>query len=777
MWANFAKFVIKYRLPFLILLFTLTGFMAYQSRKVELSYNFAKLVPADDPAMIYFQNFLKTFGEDGNLIVIGFKDSTVYQLEKFKKLDQLCKEIAGIDGVDEILSLCNLKYIHKNEDERKFEYRLLFPNLPKSQFQLDSTLQFARTLKLYEGQIWNTQNGAMMVAIAINPDYFKNVKREALLNSIIRKVEKFTEATQIEVHYSGVPYIRTVTAQNIKQELSIFLVLSLSITVIVLFLFFRSFQPVIFPLIMIGMIIFWTLGTLGILGFKMTILTGLLPPILVVIGIPNSVYLLTKFHQECIKSGDKIKAMVRVISKLGVVTLITNTTTAIGFVALTTAQISILQEFGLVAAINIIATFLISIIYLPAVFSYLPLPSEKQLAHLDLGFIKQILANIVQIVSLHRTKVYAIAVSLAIVSVLGLWRIKAVSYMVDDLPDASKVIQDLRFLEENFKGVMPLEIVVDTGKPKSTRRIEVLSKLDSFQRYLQDIPSVSPALSVVTFLKAAKQSYFDQNPSDFQLPTRNELAFIQRYIPKQGEIDNLTKAFVDTSGQYIRISLKVADLGSVKMDSLIDNHIAPQASQIFDEAGMKAHVTGTTLMFVKGNDYLITNLKQSLLLAIVVIGGIIAVLFKNIRIMLISISTNMLPLLITAGLMGYLGVPLKPSTALIFSITFGIAVDDSIHYLARYRQALAIHQTNVFEAVETAIKETGVSMIYTSLVLFAGFIIFTVSEFGGTVALGALTSTTLLIAMLTSLILLPSLLITFDNGKQQIEQNDWSEEV
>jgi hypothetical protein len=777
MWANFARFVIQYRLPFLILLFLLTAFMAYQSRKVELSYNFSKLVPANDPSMVFFQNFLAAFGEDGNIMVIGLRDSSVYQLEKFNKLFHLSNKIKNLEGVDEVISLPNLKYIHKNEDEKKFEYRKLFDKEPDSQVALDSILTFAKNLKLYEGQIWNVQNGAMMLVITINVDYFKNYKREKLLDNLINESEKFERETAIKVHYSGVPYIRIITAKNIRQELSIFLALSLSITVVVLFLFFRSFQPVIFPLLMIGMVIFWTIGTLGLLEFKMTVLTGLLPPILVVIGIPNSVYLLTKFHQECIKSGNKIEAMVRVISKLGIVTLMTNTTTAIGFLTLTTAEISILQEFGLVAAINIVATFIISLIYLPAVFSYLPMPSDKHVAHLDLPFTKYALDIITNLVTHHRNKVYLVAICLAIISAIGMWRIKAVSYMVDDLPDTSSIIQDLKFLENNFKGVMPLEIVIDTGKPKSTRRIEILSKIDSFQRYLQTMSVISPPISVVTFLKAAKQSYFNDNPLDYQLPTRNELTFIQRYMPRQGEIDGMTKAFIDSTGRYIRISLKVADLGSIKMDSLIQNHIAPQANAIFKDSTMKANITGTTLMFVKGNEYLIGNMKQSLVLAIVLIGTIIAVLFRNVRIMLISIFTNMLPLLITAGLMGYLGIPLKPSTALIFSITFGIAVDDSIHYLARYRQELLIHNNNVFKAVKLAIKETGISMIYTSLVLFAGFIIFTVSEFGGTVALGALTSTTLLIAMFTSLILLPSLLIAFDNGKQNVMENDWTKDV
>jgi predicted RND superfamily exporter protein len=777
MWAKFAKFVIRYRLPFLILLFSLTVFMAYQGRKVELLYDFVKLVPTDDPEMVYFQQFLKTFGEDGNIMVVGLKDSTIYNLDKFAKLYQLNKEIGDLEGINEVISIPNLKYIYKNEDLKKFEYKSLFPQLPPDQPTLDSLIIFAKSIKLYDGQIWNPQTGAMMLAIAIDKKYFASYRREDLIANIIKKSEQFSQKTQVAVHFSGVPYIRTIIAKSIREELSIFLALSLGVTIIVLFLFFRSWQPVVFPVILIGMVVIWTTGLLGLFGYKMTVLTGLLPPILVVIGIPNSVYILTKFHQECIRKGDKIKALISVISKLGVVTLITNATTAIGFVTLTTAQISILQEFGLVAAINIMATFIISLIYLPAVFSYLPMPSTKNVEHLNFSFMKKILEGIALLVTGHRKKIYLTVSVLAVISVFGMWKIKAVSYMVDDLPNTSKIIQDLRFLETNFKGVMPLEIIVDTGKPKSLRRPEILAKIDSFQNYLQTIPYITPPISVVTLLKAANQSYFNGNPADFQLPSRRELPFVQRYIPKEGTITTMTNALIDTSGQNVRISLKVADLGSARMDSLVDKHIEPQAKAIFEAEAMKVSITGTTLIFMKGNEYLISNLKQSLMLAIFLIGCIIAFLFRNIRIMFISVITNILPLLVTAGLMGYFGVPLKPSTALVFSITFGIAVDDSIHYLARYRQELWAHNFNVLEAVKLAIKETGTSMIYTSFVLFAGFVIFIASDFGGTIALGALTSTTLLIAMLTSLIVLPSLLITFDDGKHKRIRGDWSEDV
>jgi predicted RND superfamily exporter protein len=351
-------------------------------------------------------------------------------------------------------------------------------------------------------------------------------------------------------------------------------------------------------------------------------------------------------------------------------------------------------------------------------------------------------------------------------------RIEAVSYIVDDLPDESSIVQDMAFFEQNFKGVMPLEIIIDTGKEQGVRKPENLQKVNELEIFLKELPHVSPPVSIVSFLKAANQAYFNGNPASYQLPGKREAAFVQRYIKGKGDVSDLGNSFLDSTGQLMRISLKVADLGSVRMDSLISHQISPKIDELFDGTDLSARITGSTLLFIKGNSYLIDNMKNSLMLAIVIIGCIIGVLFKNIRIMLITIASNLLPLILTAGMMGYFGIPLKPSTALIFSIAFGIAVDDSIHFLAKYRQELKSRNYDILESIRLSIQETGLSMIYTSIVLFGGFIIFVGSDFGGTVALGLLTSATLLVAMTTNLVLLPSLLISFARGREDAATDD-----
>lgn len=765
MWTRLAHIILKYRLSLIISIGLLTILMGIIGRKAELSYDFHSVVPADDPDYVYFQEFRQLFGEDSNILAIGLKDSVVYTLENFRQLNSLSDTIARMEGIITVLSLPRLQYLAKDTATRKLVPKALFGKFPQTQQQLDSLLNVANSLQFYKGQVINQQNGATILLVAIEKNMLNSQKRLSLVQSIQDMGAEFTENTSIRLHYAGVPYVRSIMSTKVKAELSMFLVLSVVATGIILFVFFRSIYAVIFPLIVIGVVVIWVLGTLVLFGFKVTLLTGLLPPIIVVIGIPNCIYLLTKYHQEIREHGNKIKALSRIVRKIGIVTLMTNATTAVGFIVLGFANVAILREFGIVAGINIFNTFLISLILIPAVFSYLPLPTARETRHLDAKGLSNVLKFYNHIVHHHRTAIYAITCLVVIVSLVGVFKIQALAYMVDDLPESSDVKKDLAFFENNFKGVMPLEIVIDTGRKKGILRLETLRKIEQLEDTLSKITALSKPVSVISFVKASLQAFYNGNPEFYRLPSNQEKNFLIRYLGSQQDQSGLLKSFVDSTGQKIRISVKVADMGSIKMKELVKNEINPAIASVLTGTGLKAEVTGTTLLFIKGNQYLINNLQSSLVLAFVLIALIMALLFRSLRMIIISLIPNIIPLLITGGLMGYFGIPLKPSTALIFSIAFGISVDDTIHYLARYRQELFINRFNVSKSVSISLLETGASMMYTSIILFFGFIIFAFSDFGGTVALGLLTSTTLMCAMFTNLIILPSLLLSFDTGK------------
>ena len=771
MWKLIAEIILKCRLGLIIIIGAITAFMGYHLQFIEISYDLASVVPEDDTEMINLQAFKELFGEDGNIMAIGVQDSSLFELKNFNRFLTLADELKDLNGVTAVLGIPTLQKLEADRVEKKFNIVPLFGDILKKQMSLDSLLKEALTLKFYSGQLINERTGATLLLVTLDKEVFNSKNRNDLIFDLVSAGQRFEEVSGIKIHFAGLPYVRYSNMITIKSELTRFLIYSIIITGIVLFMFFRSLKAVLFPLIVILTMVIWTLGCVSLFGFKITALTGLLPSIIVVIGIPNSVYMLNKYHHEYARHGDQIRALTSIIRKIGIVTLITNFTTAVGFFVLIMTDIKILAEFGIVAGLNIMATFLVSIILIPSLFSYLKPPSNRNLKHLDFKFIAELLSYLDFLV--HKKQIFIFLTTLIIIgmSVIGVSKINSVSFMVDDLAKDSPLIQDLNFFEAQFSGIMPLEIIVDTGTKKGVQNLKNLKKINEFEAFLDDIPYISQPVSLVSFIKAARQAFYNQNPKFYALPNKRDLGFIFKYLSSNPDQDDFSHNFMDDNKQKMRISLKVADIGSNKMDSLISCIIRPKIESLFSDTKMNLAVTGTTITFIKGNKFLIDNLISSMIVAFLVIAIIMGLLFRNLKMIIISLIPNVIPLLITGAIMGYFGIPLKPSTALVFSIAFGISVDDSIHFLAKYRQELFSNKFNVDLAISKSLKETGASMVYTSIILFCGFVIFSVSGFGGTVALGKLTSITLLFAMITNLTVLPALLLQFDSGKRNTNKH------
>lgn len=782
MWIKVSDAIIRFRLLLMVVIGLITVVMGYYASKVEMSYEFSRTVPLNDPDMVYFQEFKKQFGEDGNMMAIGVKDSSLYSLESFQKFREFSIKLKEIEGVGEVLSLPLLKIIEKDTANAKFKLTSLFPENISSQQELDSLLAIARGQKFYMGQLVNVENGATMILAPMKKEYANSAKRMDVTNSLVQYGTEFTEQTGIQIHYAGLPFVRSVMASQVRKELSFFLYLSAIVTGVIMLLFFRSIRAVIFSMVMIGVVVVWTIGTIKLLGYKISLLSGLIPPVIVTIGITNAIYLLNKYHLEFVKSRSKMTAIQVVMSKMGLATFLTNLTVAIGFLTLLYTDISVLREFGIVAGINIIALFVVSLVMIPGILSWMPEPTEKHLRHLDFKILGGFVKFIDVIVLKHRGAIYLTTLAITAFAVFGMTKLYSVSYMVDDIPEESQVKRDLKFLEENFTGVMPLEIEIDlqTKRRKPLQNLKVVKAIEGFENSLDSISVTSRPISILSFIKASRQAYYNNNPDWYGLPTSDiEAKNVLGYLKGQNDNSGLFNAFVDSTYSKMRISMQMADVGSIKMDSLIHQVIEPKAANLVTELkktlkskgdSINVQVTGSSKILTKGNNYLIQNLTESLILACILITLSMALLFANVRMIIISLIPNLIALMITAGLMGYFNIPLKASTALIFSITFGISVDNSIRYLAKYRQELLSSGFLVQRSVSESILETGKSIIYTSIVLFAGFIIFTFSDFGGTVALGLLTSTTLVISMFTNLILLPALILTFDKpGKDKKE--------
>jgi len=736
--------------------------MSYMARDVKLSYEMTRILPASDSTYIVYENFKKQFGEDGSVLFIGIQDTNLFKLNEFNDWFDLSEKIRGIAGVEEVVSITRLYNLVKNDSLKKFEFVPLTPKQPSTQVQLDSLKHLIYSLPFYEGLILNRESNVTLLAVTLDNRLLNTKKRIGLINEIREITNRYGERYNTEIHYSGLPYIRTVTSKMLEDEMKLFVLLSLAIAAIFLYIFFRSFKAVLYPMIIVVISVIWALGMMSIFGYKITMLTAIIPPLLIVIGVENCIFLLNKYHYEYRLHQNKVKSLSRVIQRVGNANLLTNASTAIGFAAFTITQNNLLVEFGVIAAINIMVVYALSLTLVPIFFSYLPPPQMKDVKHQEESIARAIINKAVVWVTEYRNTIYIITAVLIAVGIIGALRLTTSGRIVDDIPHSNKLYKDLMFFEKNFKGIMPLEISIDTKRKKGVLTLSALNKIDRLQDSLQSHPELAKPLSIVEVIKSAKQSFYGGNPNFYDLPSSNELTFMSSYIPElKSKKRTLIKNFIDTNFQTTRISVQMANLGTKEI-AQIQESVRSDIDSIFDPDRYDVALTGTSIVFMKGTNFLIRNLFESIIIAIIGIAILLAFLFTSFRMILISLIPNLIPQLMTGALMGFLGIPIKPSTILIFSIALGISVDNSIQFLSRYRLQLKHSNRNIPYSVISALQETGYSMIYSSTVLFFGFGIFVLSSFGGTQALGFLISFTLLVAGLLNLFILPSLILTLD---------------
>ncbi|WP_281542286.1 efflux RND transporter permease subunit [Maribacter aestuarii] len=764
-WAKTAKIILRNRILILLLIAAFTIFLGMQWQHMRFSSSQANLLPDDHPINLEYQQFLNQFGEEGNEVVFAVQDTALFNPVNFNRWNKFSKQLGAFPEVDFVLSTDNLQELVKDKEKQEFVLVPLLKKEPETAKEIDSIKKHLfNDLPFYDNLIFNKDSGTLRTILYLDKDIVNtSVRKDFILKDMIHLVDSFEEETGLDVHISGMPYVRTMNSQNIIDEIGKFILAALGVTSLIFFFFFRSLRATFISMCVVIIGVMWAFGILGLLQYEITVLTALIPPLIIVIGIPNCIFLINKYQQEVKKHGNQALSLQRVISKIGNATLMTNMTTASGFATFIITDSKLLKEFGIVASINIIGIFILSLLIIPIVYSFLSLPKTRHLKHLNKRWIDAFVNWMERIVRGQRITVYIVSIALLVISIIGIYTINISGSPIEDMPKNAEFFKDIRFFEKEFDGIMPVEIVVDTKNPKGVLKPATLKRMDRLGEVIDEIPELSKPVSVVNLVKYSKQAFYNGLPKYYQLPTSQENNFIMDVARKSSDNGNLLESFVDSTGQVARITTFMRDVKTDRMEQ-IEERLLENIAKIFPEERYTVYMTGSALLFLKGTKYLVKNLIISLALAIGLIALFMAYLFRSFRMIIISLIPNLLPLIVTAGIMGFVGVPIKPSTILVFSIAFGISVDDTIHFLAKYRQELTASKWKIEKSVYAALRETGVSMFYTSIVLFFGFSVFVISNFGGTVALGALVSATLLFAMLANLILLPSLLISLERS-------------
>ena len=764
-WEGVARLILRNRFKLLLLLLAVTMFWVTQWKHMRFTFTEANLLPDKHAENIRYNEFLELFGEEGNVLVLAVQDPELFSEGRLEAWNQLSRKLGSFEEIDFTISIENLNVLSKNKQIKKLELVPFINEKPETEEDFSQLKQqLFKELPFFENLLFNKETQTVRTAVYMKTEIVNSAARKNFIyNTFIPLIKKFEEDNQLDVRVSGMPYIRTLNAQNIVDEIGVFVLGAMVVTSLIFFLFFRSLRATFISMIIVLIGVAWSLGTLGWMGYEITVLTALIPPLIIVIGIPNCIFLINKYQQEVSKHGNQVKSLQQVIVKIGNATLMTNLTTASGFATFILTDSKLLKEFGIIASINVIGIFILSLLLIPIIYSFLPLPNKKHLNHLKNKTIDRLVGWMEKNVRKRRINTYIISLVLLVASIIGIYQIRISGSILEDMPQKKEFFKDIMFFDNEFNGIVPLEILIDTKRKDGVLKLATLKRMDALGKSIESIPELSPPLSVVNAMKYAKQAYYNGNPNYYKLPTAQENNFILSYLETKNSNQNLMKNYVDSTGQYARLTTYMKDIRTERMEE-IKSDLEKEIKKIFPEDRYSVQLTGKSLIFLKGTKYLVKNLVLSLSIAIFLIALFMAYLFRSYKMILISLIPNLLPLIVTAGMMGFLGIPIKPSTILVFSIAFGISVDDTIHFLAKYRQELIDSKWKIQRSVYAALKETGVSMFYTSIVLFFGFSVFMISEFGGTVALGGLVSATLLFAMLANLVLLPSLLISLERS-------------
>ncbi|WP_281766354.1 efflux RND transporter permease subunit [Neptunitalea lumnitzerae] len=775
-WNFLAGKLLRNRFLVILMILGATVFLGTKWKNMRFTYTEANLLPDHDTVNIQYNKFLDIFGEEGNLIVLAVKDSALFTPENFNNWNTLNRRLQALPETTLVMSTENLQTIKKNVQEQRFDLEPLTKGKIKNQQQLDSiTDKLFNNLPFYDKLLFNKEDRTLRSVVYMDKEIVNtSVRKDFIFNDFIPLIEDFENQTGLDVKTSGMPYIRTLNSQNIIDEISMFILAALGVTSLIFFFFFRSFRATFISMIVVIFGVMWAFGILGLLNYEITVLTAIIPPLIIVIGIPNCIFLINKYQQEYQKHSNQAKALQRVISKVGNATLMTNATTAAGFATFIITESKLLKEFGIVASINILVIFMLSLTIIPIIYSFMATPKTKHLKHLNRRWVEGFVNYLEHLVKYRKISVYIASIVLLVASIIGIYKIRVSGSIIEDMPKSAQFFKDIKFFEEEFDGIMPLEIMIDTKRKNGVMKLPTLRRMEELQQLIEETPHLSHPLSVVNLAKYIKQAYYNGNPKYYELPTSQENTFILSYLKNGGVQGNVLNNFVGNEGQVARITTFMKDIGTDEMEK-IEEDLKTKIEKLFPTDRYTVTVTGKAYMFTKGTNYLINNLVVSLALAIFLISLLMAYMFRSFKMIVVSLIPNILPLLITGGMMGYLGIPLKPSTILVFSIAFGISVDDTIHFLAKYRQELKLNNWKIKKSVFAALRESGVSMFYTSIVLFFGFSVFMISSFGGTKALGGLVSFTLLFAMLSNLVLLPTLLLSLErsvaNKEEFIEPN------
>jgi len=728
-----SKKILEYSRTILIVLFVITSFFAYiaffSEQKIVTDFSLEQLFPDKDPAKDLYEQLLRDFPKEESNLFIVYECPNCLDQDFLDELNIVSDDLSFIEGVENVQSV--LSFIDDDfEDYDEKEWNI------KAKEVIDNPV-LSNIFVAKDGRI-----GTIVVKLENHISDHENRK------IVLTEVYKVLNNSSMEYYLAGIPFIRTEYVEFVMSERDIFIPIAFIVSAIVLFYVFRQIRCVLLSLLAIGVTLIWISGIMAISNISINVISYLTFNLLTIIGVSDCIHILIKYHESLKEGLNKEKAIYQVIKEIGYALFLTSFTTAVGFFSLCLTNIKIIREFGFLVGLGVILMFVVTIVLLPIILSFINQPSKKHIRRLVKGGRLQLAESINYWIFNYPKQILLSTLLIIVISIYGILHVSNNSSVFDDFRPGNKIYESIKFVDNNLGGVFPIEIIIETDRENGLIDPDLLNAIEEFQDSVKQIYTIGSVKSVVDIVKVVNNELNGSYEIPFSYDEINSYLSFEEDAFRGFLLPELNKG---------RITCR-AIAGKTDEAEYTKKRIHYYANSILPD-DCKISITGSIIVMLKSNKYMVKNLMTSFIVASIVIFFSMMFLFGSKRLALLSILPNLIPLMFAGGVMGVFNIVLRPSTAMTFSIALGIAVDDTIHFLARFRQEYMRNKGNYNLAITKTLLTTGKAIISTTIVISLGFIVLLFSQYVPNFEFGLLGTIILIVALGGSLILLPVLII------------------
>ncbi len=747
----------------LLILALLTIGAFFLLSRLSFDYNFENFFPEQDKETEYYRYFREVFETDNDFAIVGLVNQDgIFDLDFLERADSISSELKKIKYVEQVNSALDIKDGVRDPLIGHVFQRPLFRWTDPEKYKADSVRIFNRPELV--GSFFSEDGTAILIHVRHKQFLHKQGcdSLSADLQSLVKNAG-FDESYVVGRAIGQVYYV-----DMMQRELMIFMSISMVLIILFLIIAFRSWWGVWVPITVVLLSIIWTLAVMQLTGKKIDLMLTILPTILFVVGISDVVHIVSRYFEELRLGKAKIQALVTAYKEIGIATFLTSLTTAVGFITLISSNIKPISEFGIYTAIGVFVAFILAYTLLPAVLVLSSVPS-KIIAKTNKNIWEGVLSKtLVKVLKYQKSIVLGSLVVVGL-SIWGISKIEINNFILEDLKAEDPLKKEFDFFADKFSGARPFELSIQLKENASAFDVKTLSEIEKIENYLKTEYGVGNVMSHVGIIKTAHRTWMGGSEEYNRIPEDSLLMAQLVNLLHRPQAGNLLNYFVDEEKALLRLTGKVDDLGSIVFREK-DKKFYDWIESNLPDASFDARITGTAFLIDSNNVHLSANMIQGLIIAFIIIAIIAGIMFKSLVIIPIALIPNMLPLLMIGGIMGFMNVDLKVSTSIIFTIAFGIAVDDTIHFLTKLRLQLREGKSLVY-SIKRTFMSTGKAIIVTTLILCGGFMTLIASDFLSTFYLGLLISLTLIFAVISDLLLLPILILWWYKPKNELKKS------